>query len=329
MLFFKKLNHQMLSDSFGRIHNYLRISVTDACNLGCLYCMPDGENHITSKNNLMSAEEIEKIASVFVSLGVNKIRLTGGEPLFRKDIKTIIHKLSGLPADLSISTNAFFAEKYIEDFIKADIKSVNVSLDSLKKEEFNFLTRRDHFSKILSNIYLLLENGLNVKVNIVVMKGINDNSINDFIEWTKDHQLEVRFIEFMPFDRNHWNIEKVFSYREILELVETKYCFHKIQDSFNDTSRKYRADGHRGTFGIISTITDPFCTGCNRLRLTSDGKLKNCLFSADETDLLTSLRNGIDIIPLIHSTLNMKREERGGQFGKENFINRSMVSIGG
>lgn len=329
MLSFQKFNQQMLSDSFGRIHNYLRISVTDACNLGCLYCMPDGENHVISKKNLMNADEIEKTASVFASLGVNKIRLTGGEPLFRKDIKTIIHKLSGLPVDLSISTNAFFADKYIEDFIKAEMKSVNVSLDSLKKEEFNFLTKRDHFSKILSNIYLLLENGLNVKVNIVVMKGINDHSITDFIEWTRDHQLEVRFIEFMPFDRNHWNIEKVFSYKNILELIETKYSFHKIQDSFNDTSRKYRADGHRGTFGIISTITDPFCTGCNRLRLTSDGKLKNCLFSADETDLLTPLRNGIDIIPLIHSTLKLKKEERGGQFETGNIINRSMVSIGG
>ncbi|HMS33223.1 MAG TPA: GTP 3',8-cyclase MoaA [Ignavibacteria bacterium] len=319
----------MLSDSFGRIHNYLRISVTDTCNLGCLYCMPDGENHVTSKKNLMSADEIERTAYVFTSLGINKIRLTGGEPLFRKDIRTIIQKLSGLPAELSISTNAFFADRYIEDFKRADMKSVNVSLDSLKKEEFNFLTKRDHFSKILSNIYLLLENGFNVKVNIVVLKGINDHSITDFIGWTKDHHLEVRFIEFMPFDGNHWNIEKVFSYKNILELIETNYSFHKIQDSFNDTSRKYRADGHLGTFGIISTITDPFCTGCNRLRLTSDGKLKNCLFSADETDLLTPLRNGNDIIPLIHSTLKLKKEERGGQFETGNFINRSMVRIGG
>ena len=319
----------MLSDSFGRIHNYLRISVTDACNLGCLYCMPDGENHTTSKNYLMTVNEIEKIASVFVSLGINKIRITGGEPLFRKDIREIIYKLSELPAELSISTNAFFADKFIDVFKEADIKSVNVSLDSLKKEEFNFLTKRDHFSKILSNIYLLLENGLNVKVNIVLMKGINDGSVLDFVEWTKDHQLEVRFIEFMPFDRNHWNIEKVISYKDILAQIETKFSFHKIQDSFNDTSRKYRADGHRGTFGIISTITDPFCSGCNRLRLTSDGKLKNCLFSADETDLLTPFRNGVDVIPLIQHSLKGKKEERGGQFETDNFINRSMVSIGG
>ena len=319
----------MLSDTFGRIHNYLRISVTDACNLGCVYCMPDGENHTTAKNKLMTADEIDKIAAVFTGLGINKIRLTGGEPLFRKDIKEIILSLSKLPVELSISTNAFFADKYIDVFKEADIRSVNVSLDSLKADEFNFLTKREHFDKILSNIHLLLESELNVKVNIVVMKGINDHSIPDFIEWTKCHQLEVRFIEFMPFDKNNWNIGKVFSYKEILNLIETKYSFHKIQDSFNDTSRKYRADGHVGTFGIISTITDPFCSGCNRLRLTSDGKLKNCLFSFEETDLLTPFRNNEDIIQLIHTSLNSKKEERGGQFETGNFINRSMVSIGG
>lgn len=319
----------MLSDSFGRIHNYLRISVTDSCNLGCLYCMPDGENIITSKNNLMTSDEIKEMASVFAGMGVKKIRLTGGEPLFRKDIREIIHKISELPVKLSVSTNAFFADRYLDDFKKAGIKSVNVSLDSLKKEEFNFLTKRKHFSKILSNIYLLLESEINVKVNIVIIKGINDSSVTDFIEWTKFHQLEVRFIEFMPFDRNHWDIDKVMSYKEIIDTIKLKYRIHKIEDSFNDTSRKYKADGHLGTFGVISTVTDPFCAGCNRLRLTSDGKLKNCLFSEGETDLLTPLRNGENIEHLIHSSLKAKKEERGGQFKSGKFTNRSMVSIGG
>lgn len=319
----------MLSDSFGRIHNYLRISVTDACNLGCVYCLPDGENHGAAGKGLMTPDEIEKIASIFVTLGINKIRITGGEPLFRKDIEEIIRKLSSIPVELSISTNAFFADKYIESLRNAKMRSVNVSLDSMKPEVFNFLTGRDHFNKISSNIYLLLDKGFNVKVNIVVLKGINDYAILDFIEWTKEYQLEVRFIEFMPFDKNNWSPDKVFSYKEILDLIGTRYSFHKIPDAFNDTSRKYRADGHLGTFGVISTITDPFCSGCNRLRLTADGKLKNCLFSSDETDLMIQFRNGKDIVPLITAALKAKKEERGGQFNSGNITNRSMISIGG
>ncbi len=319
----------MLTDSFGRIHNYLRISVTDSCNLKCTYCMPEEENFVTPKNKLMTADEIDQFASVFVDLGIKKIRLTGGEPLLRKDIREIIFRLSKFPVELTITSNAFFINNFIDVFKNANINSVNVSLDSLDPEEFAILTKRDHFKRIFSNICLLLENNFNVKVNFVVMKGINENSILDFIEWTRNYRMEVRFIEFMPFDKNSWSKQKLFSYNDILSLINTKYSFYKTEDSFNDTSRKFKAEGHLGTFGIISTITKPFCAGCNRLRLTADGKLKNCLFSINETDLLTPLRNKEDIVPLIISNLNGKKEERGGQFNNENIINRSMVSIGG
>ena len=291
--------------------------------------MPDGKNILTVANKQMTADEIDHLASVFVSLGVNKLRLTGGEPLLRKDIKDIIERLSEYPAELTITSNAFLADKFIDVFKKANINSVNVSLDTLDPEEFEALTKRDHFSKIYSNICLLLENDFNVKVNFVVMKGVNESSILDFIDWTKDYPLEVRFIEFMPFDRNNWKKEKVFSHDDILDLVNTKYRFQKLPDLITDTSKKFKVEGHTGTFGIISTITKPFCSGCNRLRLTSDGKLKNCLFSKVETDLLTPLRNNEDIIPLIYSCLKDKKEERGGQFNSGKIINRSMVSIGG
>jgi GTP 3',8-cyclase len=319
----------MLYDSFGRIHTYLRISVTDACNLRCTYCMPEERSNATPKNKLMSANEIDKFASIFTELGINKIRVTGGEPLLRKDIKEILYRLSEYPVSLTITTNAFAADEFIQVFKDTKITNVNVSLDTLSPELFYILTKRNHFDKIFSNICLLLENNFNVKVNFVVMKNVNENSIPDFIEWTKDFPLEVRFIEFMPFNKNNWSAEKVFSYEDILNLITSKYDFVKIEDEPHDTSRKFRAAGHCGTFGIISTITKPFCSECNRLRLTADGKLKNCLFSKDEIDLLTPLRNNEDIIPLVYSSLSDKKEERGGQFESEEIINRSMVSIGG
>jgi len=291
--------------------------------------MPEDKTVFTKKNKLMSTDEISYLASVFVELGVNKIRITGGEPLLRKDITEIIDKLSLLPASLAISTNALLADNYIDIFKTAKIRSVNVSLDTLDPGEFFILTKRDRFKKIYSNILLLLRNNFNVKVNFVVMKGVNENSILKFIEWTKDYSLEVRFIEFMPFTGNKWKSENVFSHDEILELIQSKYNISKTEDAKHDTSRKYRADGHLGTFGIISTISKPFCSECNRLRLTADGKLKNCLFSKGETDLLTPLRNNEDIVSLIHSSLMDKKEERGGQFESSEIINRSMVSIGG
>ncbi|MEP7146699.1 MAG: GTP 3',8-cyclase MoaA [bacterium] len=319
----------MLYDSFGRVHNYLRISVTDACNLRCIYCMPEDRVAFTKKNKLMSPDEIDRLATVFVKLGVNKIRITGGEPLLRKDISEIIDKLSRQDVSLTISTNALLANEYINVFKAARIKSINVSLDTLNPEEFFLLTKRNQFEKIYSNILLLLRNNFTVKVNFVVMRNVNENSINEFIEWTKDFPLEIRFIEFMPFTGNNWKSESVFSYDEIIDLIKSKYSILKIEDSRHDTTRKYRAAGHLGTFGIISTITKPFCNECNRLRLTSDGKLKNCLFSKNETDLLTALRKDEDIVPLIYSSLSDKKEERGGQFDAVEIINRSMVSIGG
>ncbi len=316
-------------DSFGRLHNYLRISLTDACNLRCKYCMPENGISFTKKNKLMSPDEIDCITSVFVELGVNKIRITGGEPLLRKDFTEIIYKLSRQPVELTITTNALLADKYINVFKASGIKTINVSLDTLSPEEFFLLTKRNQFNKIYSNILLLLKNNFKIKLNFVVMKNVNVSSIPEFVELTKDYPFEIRFIEFMPFTGNNWKNENVFSYDNIIDLIQSKYTISKIEDSKHDTAKKYRADGHLGTFGIIGTITKPFCNECNRLRLTADGKLKNCLFSNGETDLLTPFRNNEDIVPFIYSSLSKKMEERGGQFDKNEIQNRSMVSIGG
>ncbi|MBK6835061.1 MAG: GTP 3',8-cyclase MoaA [Bacteroidetes bacterium] len=322
------MQEQGLYDTFGRKHNYLRISLTDACNLRCTYCMPDEKVIVTPSHKMMQVDEIVEIAKVFVSLGVNKIRLTGGEPLVRKDAKLIIQQLAKLPVELSISTNAVLVNEFIEDFKQANIRSVNVSLDTLNADDFLKITKRGEFEKIKQNLFLLVKEGFKVKLNMVVMKGINENAILDFIELTKDFALDARFIEFMPFSGNDWNREKVFTQTEMLQLIQTKYNVLKLEDELNDTAKKYKVPGHKGNFGFISTVSNPFCNTCNRLRLTADGKMKNCLFSEGETDLLNAYRNGINIEPLIIENLQAKKQALGGRFDFENIENRSMIKIG-
>lgn len=327
----------MLKDKFNRLHNYLRISLTDKCNLRCTYCNPvDLPKGYYAHGTKMLPHEIEQIASVFVQQGVTKIRLTGGEPLVRKDAADIILRLSKLPVELAITTNAVYVHEFVELFHKAGIRSVNVSLDSLKSKRNNLITGRDVFDRVTQNIQLLLKNNFEVKINVVVMKNINDDEILDFVAWTKNEPIQVRFIEFMPFTGNHWSNEKVFSFKEILEKVDEKFIYQNLPHHKHDTAMKFRAEGHRGSFAVISTMSQPFCSGCNRMRLTTDGKMKNCLFSKSEVDILGALRNGEDILPLIKQCVWDKEESLGGQFsstgGKADVSeikNRSMIHIGG
>ena len=326
----------MILDSFGRNHNYLRISLTDNCNLRCFYCMPEEEYEFTPASKLMQADEIEAISKIFVAQGVNKIRLTGGEPLVRKDAGKIILSLSKLPVKLTLTTNGTRVHEFIELLKEAHIQTLNISLDTLQSDRFMLLTRRDQFKLVYDNIQLLIRNNFQVKVNVVVMKGMNDGEINDFIEWTKDTPIQIRFIEFMPFSGNRWTSNKVFTWQEILEVVQTKYPIVRLEDEINDTAKKYTVPGHVGSFAVISTMTSPFCSGCNRMRLTADGKMKNCLFSKEETDLLTAFRKGEDILPLIQKSIASKAKELGGQFTAdfeqvhaEEIQNRSMITIGG
>lgn len=329
------MNH-LLTDNFGRNHNYLRISLTDNCNLRCFYCMPNEDYDFTPASKLMQVDEIEAIAKLFVSFGVNKIRLTGGEPLVRKDAHKIIEKLSNLPVNLTITTNATRIDTHLDTLLASSIRSINVSLDTLQRDKFFFITKRDQFDKVIENINLLLKHNFHVKINIVVMKGINDQEINDFIEWTRDFPIHVRFIEFMPFSGNNWKSDKVLTMNEILNIIQSKYSYSKIQDAKNDTAKNFEIQGHKGTFAMISTMSEAFCGTCNRIRLTADGKLKNCLFSKNETDILTPFRMGEDVVPLIKTCIISKEKALGGQF--DNILekidsqlieNRSMITIGG
>ena len=326
----------MIADRFNRVHNYLRISLTDNCNLRCFYCMPEEEYEFTPTSRLMQAEEIEALAKIFVTQGVNKIRLTGGEPLVRKDTANIILRLSKLPVKLTLTTNGTRLHEFADTLEQANIKSLNISLDTLQADKFNLITRRNQFQLVYDNIHFLLKKNFHVKVNMVVMKGLNDNEINDFIEWTKHEPVHVRFIEFMPFSGNRWTSNKVFTLQQILEVIEKKYEVERLQDEKHDTAKGYKVPGHAGTFAVISTMSANFCGDCNRMRLTADGKMKNCLFSQAETDLLTPYRNGEDVIPLIHQSILSKAKELGGQFSTdfenlkaENIHNRSMITIGG
>jgi len=326
----------MIIDRYQRVHDYLRISLTDNCNLRCFYCMPDEEYDFTPASRLMKASEIDTLAKIFVQEGVKKIRLTGGEPLVRKDAAEIIRSLAALPVELTLTTNGARLHEFTETFKEAGIRSINISLDTLLEEKFTLITRRPIFKQVKDNIQLMLQLGLHVKINMVVMKGLNENEINDFISWTKNTPVHVRFIEFMPFTGNRWTSNKVFSYHDILETIAAKFSFQPLAGKPHDTAKGFYIPGHAGTFAVISTMTEPFCGSCNRMRLTADGKLKNCLFSSHETDLLTPLRNAEDILPLIHANIQAKEKELGGQFTTalqtieaSHIQNRPMITIGG
>ena len=326
----------MITDSFSRTHNYLRISLTDNCNLRCFYCMPEEDYDFAPASHLMQPQEIETLAKIFADEGVTKIRLTGGEPLVRKDAAKIILALSKLPVRLTITTNATRLHDFIDVLKEAGITSINISLDTLQPEKFLLITRRDLFHRVRSNIELLLHHQFNVKINMVVMKGFNDDEIGDFIAWTMHNPIQIRFIEFMPFSGNRWTSNKVVELHEILSTINTQYSFLPLQNDKHDTAKHYIIPGHVGSFAVISTMSSPFCSGCNRMRLTADGKMKNCLFSSSETDLLSALRNGKDVVRLIHENIMMKAKELGGQFIADvetvnagAIENRSMITIGG
>ena len=326
----------IIKDTFGRKHDYLRISMTDKCNFRCFYCMPDEKINFYPNSKLMSADELLNIAKIFVSLGVKKIRLTGGEPLIRKDAREIIARLSNLPIELAITSNGYLIDEYLDLFHEVGLKSVNISLDTLDAEKFHTITKRNYLKKVLSNIKLFIDNGFHVKINMVALKGVNLHEIKDFVQWTKNERIHVRFIEFMPFNGNSWDFSKIVSYKEVLNIVEENFEFDRIQDAKNDTAKNYRLKDGKGTFAVISSITDSFCSTCNRIRLTADGKIKNCLFSNAELDLLTSYRKDEDIEELIFKNIESKFAERGGfqdfkelkeekDFGK----GRCMFAIGG
>ncbi|KAI1096330.1 molybdenum cofactor biosynthesis prote [Rostrohypoxylon terebratum] len=289
-----------LTDTFQRQHDYLRISLTERCNLRCVYCMPEEGVPLSPAKEMLTTPEVVMLSSLFVSQGVNKIRLTGGEPTIRKDILLLMQQIGALRPhglrELCLTTNGIALHRKLEGMVEAGLTGVNLSLDTLDPWQFQIMTRRKGFDAVMKSIDRVFElnkhgAGIKLKINAVVMRGINDREIIPFVEMTREKDIEVRFIEYMPFDGNKWNEGKMVSYSEMLDRIREKFPgLEKVRDHKNDTSKTYRIPGFVGKIGFITSMTHNFCGSCNRLRITSDGNLKVCLFGNAEVSLRDILR---------------------------------------
>src|SRR5215510_4331685 len=330
----------MLLDSYNRPIRDLRVSLTDRCNFRCFYCLPHGEPPIAPKEQMLSYEEIDYVCEIFVSLGIEKIRLTGGEPMMRRDIETIITKLAKLKSkglqDLALTTNGYFLPDRAASLKFAGLDRVTISLDSLKRDVFREMTGVDVLDRVLAGIRAAKAARLEpIKINAVIVRGHNENEVADFAAFAREHDVKMRFIEFMPLDSGHeWVREQVVSGREIRESIERRFPLTRINVARgSDTSLRYRfADGAPGEVGIIAPVTEPFCGACSRIRLTADGQIRTCLFSTVEHSLRDVIRSGRsreEIVAYIESVV-LKKEPR-------HFINdpgfvapaRTMSFIGG
>jgi cyclic pyranopterin phosphate synthase len=335
----------VLRDSYGRAIRDLRVSLTDRCNFRCFYCLPHGEPPIAPKEQMLSYEEIEYLSEIFVSLGIEKIRLTGGEPMLRRDIEAIIAKLAKLKTrgesdgtlqDLALTTNGYYLPDRARGLKAAGLDRITISLDSLKRDVFKRMTGVDVLDKVLAGIQAAKGADLHpIKINAVIVRGHNEDELVDFAAFAREHDLRMRFIEFMPLDSGHeWSRDDVVSGREIREKINERFPLVPVSGRRgSETSSRYRfADGAPGEIGIIAPVTEAFCGACSRIRLTADGQIRTCLFSTVEHSIRDVLRSGAtrdEIVAYIESVV-LKKEPR-------HFINdpgfvapsRTMSFIGG
>ncbi len=327
-----------LIDSFGRVHTNLRISVTDRCNIRCFYCMPAENVQFMDRSDLLSFEEIERIVRVAVPLGLRQIRLTGGEPLVRRNLHVLVRKLAGVEGidDIGLTTNGILLAEQAQELYDAGLRRINVSLDALDPQKFEKITRRQGYEKVIAGIEAAQAVGFDpVKVNAVAVRGLAEDEIVPFGHFARKTGVEIRFIEFMPLDAdNAWQREKVLFAHEIVETLEREIMPlvpRPGQDPHAPASEFMFVDGV-GKIGFISSVSRPFCMSCDRFRITADGKLRNCLFSLDETDVKAMLRAGApeaDIAQAIRASIAAKKE--GHEINTARFIQpeRPMYSIGG
>ena len=285
-----------LVDSFGRQHRDLRISVTDRCNFRCTYCMPAEGMVFQPRDHLLTFEEIERVARVAVDrFGFDSIRLTGGEPTVRARLPVLVEKLAPLGVDLSLTTNGSTLGANAHALRTAGLDRINISLDSLQPDRFARLTRRDELAEVLHGIRAAVSAGFSpVKVNVVVVRGVNHDEVVDFARFGRDEGVHVRFIEFMPLDADHrWDASAVVPSAEIVAAIVDRFPAER-QERAHDPAERHRYLDGRGGFGVIGSVTEPFCSSCDRVRLTADGQLRACLFATEETDLRALLRAGAD-----------------------------------
>ena len=332
--------NRSLKDSYNRPIRDLRVSLTDRCNFRCFYCLPHGEPPIAPKEQMLSYEEIEYVCEIFVSLGIEKIRLTGGEPMLRRDIETIIRKLSALKTaglqDLALTTNGYYLPDRAQGLKDAGLDRVTISLDSLKRAVFKQMTGVDVLDRVLAGIAAAKSAALEpIKINAVIVRGHNEDEVADFAAFAREHDVKMRYIEFMPLDSGHdWSREMVVSGREIREGISNRFPLVAVDtDRGSETSSRYRfADGAPGEIGIIAPVSEPFCGACSRIRLTADGQIRTCLFSTVEHSLRDIIRSGSsrnEIIEYIEAVV-MKKEPRH-YINDPSFVtpSRTMSFIGG
>ena len=325
-----------LIDTFGRVANDLRISVTDRCNFRCTYCMPAEGLTWLPKTEILTFEELTRLLSIFVGLGVRSIKVTGGEPTVRADLPDLVRMFRsvGPNLDISITTNGVLLDRLAGPLAQAGVDRATVSCDSLLRHRFAEMTRRDALDKVLAGLLAAEEAGLNpIKINCVVIGGTNDDEIVDFARWSRETGYEVRFIEYMPLDAEHaWERSKVVPSARILSAVHERFPLEAAGTN-NEPASTYRfADGARGAIGVIASVTEPFCDTCNRLRITAEGQFRSCLFALDETDLRGPMREGAgddELTMLIRGAVWKKWS--GHRINHPDFVQpaRSMSMIGG
>ena len=325
---------EQLVDTFGRVHRDLRISVTDRCNFRCTYCMPPDGLDWLPRSEVLTFEEIERVARVLVErFGVHSIRLTGGEPTVRARLANLVAMLTPLGTDLALTTNGLTLGVVAGDLAAAGLRRINISLDSLQADRFRKVTLRDDLPRVLDGVDAALAAGLDpVKINVVVMRGVNDDELLDFVAFGRDKGVEVRFIEFMPLDAEEgWRQDAVVSLTEITQRIGEVYPFEAHRQGSEPASRFRYLDG-KGFFGVVASVTRSFCGSCDRIRLTADGQFRNCLFGLEEYDLRAPLRSGASDDDLAEIVRGAVRDKWAGHsIGKVHFVrpSRSMSQIGG
>ena len=326
-----------LIDSFGRQIEYVRLAVTYRCNLRCQYCMPAHGIDIVPKQELLTFKEMYRLIRVLTELGVKKVRLTGGEPFVRKDFVSFLEMLSynNLLDAINITTNGALISHYIDRIEQLEkVKHINLSIDSLQREKFAKITRRDVFLDVYKTFEALGKSRLNLKLNVVVQSGFNTDEINDFVRLTKDKKVAVRFIEEMPFNgKGQRDIKENWTFKKILEEIKTEFDVEEIQSEKSSTSRNYKVDGYLGTVGIIPAFTRTICNDCNRIRITSTGTFKNCLFDDGVFNLRDFIRNGAsnEDLKALFLSLVKDKPENGfiAEANRKGNVSESMSTIGG
>lgn len=329
-----RVTHQLV-DSFGRPHTYLRISVTDRCNLRCTYCMPPQGIDWKPREEILTFEEILRLARVLDGHGIRKIRLTGGEPLVRTELEQLAQGLSVLPhlEHLTLTTNGILLKQKAEVLKRAGVTGITVSLDTLRRERFEAITKRDYLPAVQEGIEAVFAAGFpELKINVVVMAGVNDDELLDFMTLTHDRPIHVRFIEYMPFQDNQWSQGGLLPYAEMRQVIETRYTLTPQAQKASAVSKDFALPGCTGQVGFVTSMTQSFCGTCNRIRLTADGAIKSCLFHPAEVSLRDAMRDGAtdeELITLIQTALRQKQAAHLPMEELARQENRPMIAIGG